>query len=142
MHSDSHFCSFGSHLYTKNKKNSYWKCYFRSAWRKFKCAVATSKFCSIFFKLHNLVPMVNCHHQELEQLHWMIYKILWGACYTLNCVCVCPCVCVLVCVSLCVCVCVYVCGCVCACVCVCVCVCGCVCVCVCVFVCLCVCLCV
>ena len=27
--------------------------------------------------------MVNCHHQELEQLHWMIFKILWGACYTL-----------------------------------------------------------
>ena len=36
-----------------------------------KRAVATYKFCSIFFKLHNLVPMVNCHHQELEQLDWM-----------------------------------------------------------------------
>ena len=36
-----------------------------------KRAVATSKFCSIFSKLHNLVPMVNCHHQELEQLDWM-----------------------------------------------------------------------
>ena len=33
-----------------------------------KRAVATSKFCSILFKLHNLVPMVNYHQQELEQL--------------------------------------------------------------------------
>ena len=36
-----------------------------------KLAVATSKFCSIFLKLHNLIPMVNCHYQELEQLDWM-----------------------------------------------------------------------
>ena len=36
-----------------------------------KRAVPTSKFCSIFFKLHIVLPMVNCHHQELEQLDWM-----------------------------------------------------------------------
>ena len=36
-----------------------------------KRAVASSKFCSIFFKLHNLVPMVNCHQQVHEQLDWM-----------------------------------------------------------------------
>ena len=36
-----------------------------------KRAIASSKFCSILFKLHDLVPMVNCHHQVHEQLDWM-----------------------------------------------------------------------
>ena len=34
-------------------------------------AVATSGFCSVFFRLRSLVPVVNRHHRELEQLDWM-----------------------------------------------------------------------
>ena len=51
-------CRFGSSTSVPLSKN-------------IKRAVASSNFCSIFFKLHNLVPMVNCHHQVHEQLDSM-----------------------------------------------------------------------
>ena len=83
IQSDSHFCSFGSHLYTKNKKIRIGSATSVTRGENLNARLRPLNFVQFFSKRHNLVPMVNCHHQELDQLDWMIFKILWGACYTL-----------------------------------------------------------